>query len=305
MIIRHLQYLTALAKERHFARAAALCHVTQPTLSAGIKQLEDSLGVLLVDRDQHYVGLTPEGERALSWAQRALNDYNGLRQELSELRGTLSGRLRIGVIPSALPIVAHLTAPLLEQHKHTSLRINTQTPAEIQRGLDKFTLDVGITYLDNDPLSRVRTLPLYEERYVLLTRHNSAYEDCHSITWTEAAKHPMCLLSPDKQNRRIIDRHFHQTGTKARVVAETNSLIALWSEVCMGGLSAVTPEAFLPLLGQRRNLIVMPLTNPTVGHLIGLVVPERDPLPPVTHAILAIANTLNLQAVIAEQISEF
>ena len=86
MIIRHLQYLTALARERHFARAAAACKVTQPTLSAGIKQLEESLGVLLVERGQRYVGVTPEGERTLAWAQRVLADYSGLRQELSEMR---------------------------------------------------------------------------------------------------------------------------------------------------------------------------------------------------------------------------
>ena len=70
MITRHLQYLTALARERHFARAAAACNVSQPTLSAGIKHLEESLGVLLVERGQRYVGLTPEGERALAMAQR-------------------------------------------------------------------------------------------------------------------------------------------------------------------------------------------------------------------------------------------
>jgi DNA-binding transcriptional LysR family regulator len=71
MIIRHLQYLTNLSRERHFARAAAACNVTQSTLSAGIKQLEESLGVLIVERGQRYVGLTDDGERVLAWAQRS------------------------------------------------------------------------------------------------------------------------------------------------------------------------------------------------------------------------------------------
>ena len=93
MITRHLQYLTALARERHFARAAAACNVSQPTLSAGIKHLEESLGVLLVERGQRYVGLTPEGERALAMAQRVLADYDGLKQELSEMR---EGLVEIG-----------------------------------------------------------------------------------------------------------------------------------------------------------------------------------------------------------------
>ena len=65
MLLRHLQYLTALARERHFARAAASCHVAQPTLSAGIKQLEEQLGLLVVQRGQRFEGLTAEGEQVL------------------------------------------------------------------------------------------------------------------------------------------------------------------------------------------------------------------------------------------------
>ena len=74
MIVRYLEYVVALARERHFARAAAVCNVTQPTLSAGIKQLEESLAVLIVERRQRFVGFTPEGERVLAWAQRMLAD---------------------------------------------------------------------------------------------------------------------------------------------------------------------------------------------------------------------------------------
>src|SRR6201992_3155159 len=110
VIVRYLEYLVALARERHFARAAAACNVTQPALSAGIKQLEESLGVLIVERRQRFVGFTPEGERVLAWAQRALADYRGLEQELSESRDGLIGQLRIGGIPVGLPAPGLLTA---------------------------------------------------------------------------------------------------------------------------------------------------------------------------------------------------
>ncbi len=119
MIVRYLDYLVALARERHFARAAAACNVTQPTLSAGIKQLEEGLGVLIVERRQRFVGFTPEGERVLAWAQRALADYGGLTQELSELREGLTGQLRIGAIPVSLPALALLTAPFGAIHSKT------------------------------------------------------------------------------------------------------------------------------------------------------------------------------------------
>ena len=74
MVIRQLAYLVALARERHFGRAAAACNVTQPTLSAGIRHLENELGVPLVERSQRFQGLTAEGERVLTWAQRIIAD---------------------------------------------------------------------------------------------------------------------------------------------------------------------------------------------------------------------------------------
>jgi DNA-binding transcriptional LysR family regulator len=134
MVIRHLQYLTALARERHFARAAAACNVTQPTLSAGIKQLEESLGVLIAERGQRYLGLTGEGERVLAWAQRVLVDYDGLRQELSAMREGLVGRLRIGAIPVTLPIVPLLTAPFNRLHKRTDIPVTSLTSISTAAG---------------------------------------------------------------------------------------------------------------------------------------------------------------------------
>src|ERR1700680_649000 len=215
MIVRYLEYLVALARERHFARAAVACNVTQPTLSAGIKQLEEGLGVLIVERRQRFVGFTPEGDRVLAGAQRVLADYGGLTQELSELREGLAGQLRIGAIPVRLPALALLTAPVGAIHSKTRFQITSQTSIEIQRELDDFTIDVGLTYLDNDPLSRVRTVPLYRERYVLVTHEASGFSGSPSISWAKAATVPLCLLTPSMQNRRIIDMQFQIAGAKA------------------------------------------------------------------------------------------
>jgi len=104
-VIDKLEFLLALAREQHFGRAAEACGVTQPTLSAGVKQLEHSFGVLLVNRGSRFQDFTPEGERVLAWAQRVLVDYGSLQQELSEMREGLVGQLRIGAIPVTLPIV--------------------------------------------------------------------------------------------------------------------------------------------------------------------------------------------------------
>jgi DNA-binding transcriptional LysR family regulator len=298
MVIRHLQYLTALARERHFARAAAMCNVTQPTLSAGIKQLEESLGVLIVERGQRFLGLTAEGERVLAWAQRVLTDFSGLQQELSEMREGLVGQLRIGAIPVTLPIVPLLTTPFAHRYERTDIQVVSLNSISIQRSLDDFSLDAGVTYLDNEPLARVRCVPLYRECYVLLTHREGALGDRRVVTWSEAASQPLCLLTPDMQNRRILDMHFHQAGAEIHAAVETNSLVTLWSHLRFGNWSSVVPHTFLLLLAERDGLAAIPLTEPDASHLIGLVASDRDPLPPVAHALLNVARHLDIAATI-------
>lgn len=302
MLIKHLEYLVALAREKHFARAAAVCHVTQPTLSAGIKQLEDSLGVLVVERGQRFRGLTPEGERVLAWAQRILADYRGLEQELGELREGLVGQLRIGGIPVGLPALGLLSAAFAERHPRARLQIISQTSAEIQRGLDEFAIDVGVTYLDNDPLVRVRTTPLYRERYVLVTHADSELAAAGAATWAQAARLPLCLLIPSMQNRRILDDYFRAAGAEVEARIETNSLVTLWSHIRFGRWSTVVPHTFLLLLGPRAGLIALPLNEPSGAHTVGLVASSRDPLTPMTRALLAIAAERDLSAEIERDI---
>jgi DNA-binding transcriptional LysR family regulator len=304
MIIRHLRYLTALARERHFARAAAACNVTQPTLSAGIKQLEESLGVLIAERGQRYLGLTEEGERVLAWARRVLVDYDSLRQELGAMREGLAGRLRIGAIPVTLPIVPLLTAPFARRHQRTDIQVTSLTSVSIQRGLDDFDLDAGVTYLDNEPLARARHLPLYRERYVLLTRRDTALGERSTVAWSEAANLPLCLLTPDMQNRRILDMHFHESGTEVHAAVETNSLVTLWAHLRFGHWSSVVPHTFLLMLADRDGLAAIPLTDPDASHLIGIVTSDRDPLPPVAHALVNIASRLDVAATIDNLVSK-
>src|ERR1700682_5512267 len=110
-MIDKLEFLIALAREQHFGRAAEACGVTQPTLSAGIKQLEGTLGVLLVQRGSRFHSLTPEGERALDWARRIVGDSRAMRQEIRALKKGLVGHIKIAAVPTALAMVATLTTP--------------------------------------------------------------------------------------------------------------------------------------------------------------------------------------------------
>ncbi len=170
MDIRQLQYLAALAREKHFTRAAQACNVTQPTLSGRIRQLEQELGVPIVDRGQRYFGLTPEGERVLKWAHLILDNWQSLTQELGQIRskkGELVGRLALGVIPSALPMVSLLTRAMQQAHAAVEFTILSHSSEEILRALHDFSIEAGVTYLDNEPVEGLLQAPLYRERYCL------------------------------------------------------------------------------------------------------------------------------------------
>jgi DNA-binding transcriptional LysR family regulator len=215
VFIQQLQYLTALAREGHFGRAADACFVTQPTLSSGIRRLEQELGVALVRRGRRYEGLTPEGEAMLEWAHRLLADVDGMRSDIEAMRAGISGRLRLGVIPTSLSVITAVTGPLVRRHPGIDLSLQSLTSREIEQGLRESQLDAGITYLANEPLRGVRTLTLYEEHYVLLTPATDTFADRDEVTWAEVATERLCLLTPDMQNRRIVDGIFAGAGAGA------------------------------------------------------------------------------------------
>jgi DNA-binding transcriptional LysR family regulator len=296
MLLQHLRYLVALAREKHFARAAEACQVAQPTLSEGIRQLEEDLGVPIVERRQRYQGLTPAGERVLTWAHRILADYESLSQEVGELREGLVGKLTLAAIPATHPVVARLTTPLIEAHPKLSVMVLSQTSVEIQRSLDDFSVDAGLTYLDNEPLERVKTQALYRERYVLVTQADGPFGRRTEVSWKEAATLRLCLLAEAMQNRRIIDGIFLRAGATPRPPVETMSLLTVCAHVALGGWATILPHTFGPLVRPLPNVAVLPLVSPSVEHVIGLAVAKRDPLPPLVRALLEVARGVTIDA---------
>ncbi len=214
-----LEFVIALARERHFGHAAEACGVSQPTFSAGIKQLEDTLGVLLVQRGSRFQGFTPEGERVLDWARRIVGDTRAMRQEIDALKRGLAGHIRIAAIPTALAMVQMLTTPYRAQHPDVSFTILSRNSIEVLSLLENLEIDAGLTYLDNEPLGRVQTVPLYSEDYRLLAAADSPLGTRDKVTWAEVGKVPLCLLTPDMQNRRIIEQLLRQAGVRCRTHA--------------------------------------------------------------------------------------
>lgn len=293
MDIRQLQYLAALAREKHFTRAAKACNVTQPTLSGRIRQLEQELGVPIVERGQRFHGLTKEGDRVLKWAHAILDDWASLQQEISKLRntkGTLIGRLSLGVIPSGLPMAALIAKAIQDRHTGIDLTVLSLSSVEILRALEDFSIDVGLTYLDNEPIEGMRAEAIYMERYCLLVRADNEFACRTSVTWAEAAQQPLCLFTPNMQNRRIIDRAFRTANAKPTPRLETNSVINLCSNVHLMGLASIVPEYFLEVLGPMSDIHAIPLINPQIEHSVGLVAVDRDPVSPLVLAVFESAQ---------------
>ena len=291
-MIDKLEFLIALAREKNFGKAAEQCGVTQPTFSAGIKQLEDTLGVMLVQRTSRFLGFTAEGERVLDWARTIVADTRAMRQEVRTLKQGLSGHLKIAAIPTTLAMVSALTTPYRAKHPNVKFTILSRTSADVLSMLENLEVDAGLTYIDNEPLGRMRAVPLYVEQYRLLTSADSPLGERDQVTWAEVGRIPLCLLTPDMQNRRIIDSLLHAAGSRPEPTLESNSMIVLFSHVRTGRWASVMPEKLADTLGLTERLRSIPIVEPEAVHQIGLVVPPREPMTPLVSALVAEATHL-------------
>ena len=285
MLIRHLEYLVALAQERHFARAAERCEISQPALSLAVKQLESELGVAIVERGNRFRSFTREGEIVLTWARRVLADEETLKQELRLCSSSLSGQLRLGVIPSATATCSRLTTAFARENPDVSISDLEMTSTDIVRAVAAFELDAGITYIDNEPLEHVRVHSIDREQYVLVSPADSPVAGQSEVTWTDAAALPLCLLHRDMQNRRIIESIFQSVGARPNVHVETNSMMSKYCYLRSGFWSSVMPRSFVEWLAPPPGLHVARLIEPSVAKSVGLIIADRHPVPPVVSAL--------------------
>jgi DNA-binding transcriptional LysR family regulator len=291
-MIDKLEFFIALAKAQHFGRAAEECGVTQPTLSAAIKQLEDQLGVMLVQRGSRYQGLTPEGQRVLEWARRITGDARTMREEMKAAKHGLAGHIRIAAVPTALAMTPRLTTPFRAKHPGVTFSVLSRTSIEVLSLIGNFEVDVGITYLDNEPLGRVKSVPLYAERYQLITAAGDEFSERKQVTWAEVSRLPLCLLTPDMQNRRIIDQHLAEAGVQVRPTLESNSMIVLFSHIRTGKWSSIMPLNLAETFGFAEPIRAIPIVEPDASHIVGLVATAREPHTPLVSALLDEAMAL-------------
>jgi DNA-binding transcriptional LysR family regulator len=287
-----LRLLLALAEHRHFAHAAKACNLSQPALSGRLRNLEEALGTTLVFRGKRFEGFTPDGEKALRWARLVLSDCGGLAQDLGADADGPKGILRIGVIPSATPAAGRLCSALAGRYPHLKPQVLSMSSAAIERGLQQFSIDAGISYLNPDAIEDTQALLLFEERYCLVANPGlvSSAGGGSTISWSEAADLPLCLLTSDMQNRRIIDQTFREAGKEPEPRFEANSFNAILALVREGTFATVLPGEQIDA-GLTEKLKVLDLVRPVVGSKIGLIVPDRQPMLPVTMALWTLAKS--------------
>jgi DNA-binding transcriptional LysR family regulator len=215
-----------------------------------------------------------------------------MHQEIDALKRGLNGHTRIAAIPTALAMVAILTTPYRAKHPDVSFSILSRNSIEVLGLLENLEVDAGLTYLDNEPLGRVQTVPLYHEEYRLLISSDSPLGNRDTVTWAEVGKVPLCLLTPDMQNRRIIDELLRGAGGTPQPTLESNSMIVLFAHVRTGRWASVMPAKLADTLGLTETIRAIPIVEPEAVHTIGLVVPERAPMTPLTAALVAEAQRL-------------
>jgi DNA-binding transcriptional LysR family regulator len=294
MQLRGLRYFITLAREGHFARAAEQCGITQPTLSAALVALEEELGKRLVERDRRYIGLTPEGQAMLPWAQQMLAAHEGIIHAVEAIEGPLHGEFRLGAVPAAAPAVGEVARALLQSHAALTLSVRSLTSREIERGLGAFELDAGLTYLDHEPLSGMLSVPLYSERYILVTRTGTGFDDREHVSWADAVTMRLCLLHQGMQNRRILDGFLAGQGLTIAPQATADSYVALLALVRSGAFATIIPDSYVGMVRGLEWARLLRLDGQQPANNIGLIVLDRSPLSPLSAAALSAARQVSL-----------
>jgi len=276
-LLSSLRYLVALQEHKHFGRAAEACHITQPALSNAIRTLEREFNVVIVKRGRTFAGLTPQGERVLASAQLMLHEHANLQQELQSETLTPRGAVRIGAVPTAVPIAARFSAMLHARHGGIQPVVLSLSSRELELGLEDLTIDLALGYSDRMKVQegKLQVWPQYTEHYFLLRRATKpgtkGLQLGKPLQWKEAAACSLCLLTPEMHNRTIVDAAFTTAGVRVTPAIETNSIMTMMLSVVEGSVCSILPGALVDTMRGYSELEALPLTSPDVKTRIGFI----------------------------------
>ncbi|MFJ2386586.1 transcriptional regulator CynR [Pseudomonas koreensis] len=244
MLLRHLRYLLAVADHGGFTRAAEALHVSQPTLSQQIRQLEETLGVALFDRTSRTVKATDAGEAYIECARRVLVELEAGKRALHDVKDLSRGNLRLAMTPT---FMAYLVGPLVRDYAARFPGIHLQifelSMDDIEAGLADDSLDIAIAFT---PVRHpdLECIPAFTETLgVMVGREHPLYDSSAALTSSDLAQLDFALLAPDFITRLSIDEYFRQQRITPKVRIEVNSVSTLLEVVRHSPMATMLPEA--------------------------------------------------------------
>ncbi|MDH0301622.1 MULTISPECIES: LysR family transcriptional regulator [unclassified Pseudomonas] len=291
MDIKQLKFLIALDQTRHFGQAAALCHITQPTLSMRLRNLEEELGLMLVTRGQRFEGFTEAGERILAWTRTLLAAYDGLQAEAANCRGRLVGSLRIGMVPLSSFQLMDLLKPLIQRYAQLQVQLTSLSSEQVTDALSRNQLDLGICYLDRINRNYFEVIELGATRMGLLfdTRHFQF--STPDLSWEALEKLPLGLLSQGMHYRQAIDLSLRSRGLHPQSILESDSTYQLIQGVCAGLCCAIMPLDH-GLEGLSEHIRILPISGASIHAPVGLLLRRSEPRSALAEQCFAEARAL-------------
>ena len=295
MFLKQLEYLIAVIEEDHFGRAASRCNVKQPSLSNGIKQLELELGVTLFKRGrgQRLYGVTEEGKRVADWSRIILANCASMRDTISDMQNNLSGTIRLGAITSMSPVLPIILQRIRRAYPLVSVDVRFVGNEELQTGLDNFSIDCGITYMDQAvEMPWCDSVPIFEETWSLLVPDSFEFEEIDEISWEQAGDLPLALLRPSMYERAIAEEIFAQAGKKVTPKIESESILHLMFQTQFTELCTIIPSHYTRMPGLHSGTKALLLKDPIIRKGIGLFWLKTETVIPITKIAEEVGQSL-------------
>jgi LysR family hydrogen peroxide-inducible transcriptional activator len=278
MTLTELRYIVAVARERHFGRAAETCFVSQPTLSVAVKKLEEELGVQLFERGSGEITLTPAGNRVVEQAQRVLEEAEKIKNLATISGDPLEGPLKLGVIFTIAPYLLPQLIPVLRRRApKMPLMLEENYTATLSERLKRGDVDVAIVAL---PFSEpgITVTPLYDEPFVVAMAKTHPWAGRKSIPADELARESLLLLGTGHCFRDqvlnacpALNRSSATQGTLQKTV-EGSSLETIRLMVASGMGLTVLPSSAIPVRRAAADLLAyVPFSRPVPDRRVVLV----------------------------------
>ncbi|CAI1594571.1 transcriptional regulator CynR [Serratia liquefaciens] len=244
MLLRHIRYFLAVAEQGNFTRAAEALHVSQPTLSQQIKQLEENLGTPLFDRSGRTVRLTDAGMAWMRYARLALQDLEAGTRAIHDVATLERGNLRLAMTPT---FTAYLVGPVIDafyrQYPGVSVSIHEMTQDRIEALLAEDRLDVGIAFSQAQSVDIVAEELFTESLNMMVGAEHPLVQQREPLSAQVFEQQPLVLLSEDFATRQFIDDYCRRQGIRPRVAMEANAIGAIIEIVRRGQLATLLPAA--------------------------------------------------------------